>query len=215
MLVAITHCWYRCDVWVGGASTLNFGQSLCCHDGLRCGFESRIVSRGINRTHVLTKVNIRLRHSWFHLSSSLTTTRFICACLAVHHFALQELKIFAKYFDGEPIEINGLTACLVNTMRLLFDLFVLKDNILLDGQHFFTEALYSNKFVIGFRDLYLVKDLQNLFILILDINQTQLLFLVLTDEANKLATLLDFIERFDKLVRKVFYPLNVFFLHFN
>ena len=69
-------------------------------------------------------------------------------------------------------------------MSLLFNLFILKNNVLLNLHHFFTEGLDCDKFVVGLCDLDIVENLQNLVILILNIDQTQLLFFVLTDKTD-------------------------------
>ena len=107
---------------------------------------------------------------------------------------MQELEIFAEYFNGEPIEIDSLPACLVNTMSLLFNLLILKDYILLDCQHFLSEALDCDKFVVGLGYLDIIEDLKNLPILILNIDQAQLLLLILANKADKLSTLLNLIK---------------------
>ena len=81
--------------------------------------------RALDTTHILSEVNVRLNciRSTFH--GFIWLTRFINALLAVNNFALQELEIFAEYFNGKPVEIDCLATCLVNTMSLLFNLFIL------------------------------------------------------------------------------------------
>ena len=169
--------------------------------------------RRLDTTHILSDVNVRLPYS--RRLGFIYLTSFIRALLTVHNFSLQELEIFAEYFDWESVKIDSLTACLVNTMSLLFNLFILKDYVLLDWHHFLTEALDCNEFVVGLGDLNIVKDLQNLPILILNIYQAKLLLFVLADKADKFTTLFDLIKWLDELVCEVFNPFNILFLHFN
>ena len=126
--------------------------------------------RALNTTYILSEVNIRLNCICSRRLDFIWLTRFISALLAVNNFALQELEIFAEYFNGEPIEIDSLPACLVNTMSLLFNLLILKDYILLDCQHFLSEALDCDEFVVGLGYLDFIEDLKNLLILILNID---------------------------------------------
>ena len=81
--------------------------------------------RALDTTHILSEVNIRLNCIRSSIFGFIWLTRFIRALLAVYNFTLQELEIFAEYFNGKPIEIYSLPACLVNTMSLLFNLLIL------------------------------------------------------------------------------------------
>ena len=126
--------------------------------------------RALDTTYILSEVNIRFNCTRARRFGFIWLTRFIRALLAVNNFALQELEIFAEYLDRKPVEIDSLTACLVNTMSLLFNLLILKDYILLDCQHFLSKALDCDEFVVGLGYLDFIEDLKNLLILILNID---------------------------------------------
>lgn len=79
-------------------------------------------------------------------------------------------------------------------MCLLLDLFVFQDHELLDRKHLFTETLDSHQLVVRGRLLDLIEDLEDFVVLVLDLDQAQLLLLVLTDKADQLSALLDFVE---------------------
>jgi hypothetical protein len=94
-------------------------------------------------------------------------------------------------------------------MGLLLDLLVFQDHILLNLKHLFAVALNSDQFIIRLRLLDLEEYLKNLVILILHVDETQLLFLILADKADKLATLLNLVQALHELVGEVFNPLDV------
>lgn len=54
-----------------------------------------------------------------------------------------------------------------------------------------------------------IKDLEDLLILVLDLDEAQLLFFVFADEADQFSALLNLVERLDKLVREVLDPFDV------
>ena len=52
-------------------------------------------------------------------------------------------------------------------------------------------------------------------VLVLHIDKSKLLLLVLSNKTDKLATLLNLVQRLNKLVGEVFDPFDVLILHFN
>ena len=54
------------------------------------------------------------------------------ALLAIEHLLLQELEVLAKDLDRQAIQVDRLATSLVNAMRLLLNLLVLQDDVLLD-----------------------------------------------------------------------------------
>ena len=54
------------------------------------------------------------------------------ALLPVEDFLLEELQVFTENFNRQTIQVNRLSTRLVHPMRLLLDLFVFQDDVLLD-----------------------------------------------------------------------------------
>ena len=100
-------------------------------------------------------------------------------------------------------------------MCLLLNFFVFKNYILLDLKHFIAETLNRHQFVIRLSLLNLIKDLQDLVILILHINEAQFLLFIFSNEADEFATLLNLVQTFDKFVCKVFNPFDVLIFYFD
>lgn len=113
---------------------------------------------------------------------------------------------------GEPVKIYGLTTGLVDSVGLLLDFFVFEDDELLDSEHLFAVTLNRDQLVIGLRLLNLEENLEDLVVLVLDLDESQLLLLVLTDKADELSALLNLIEGLNKLVGEVLNPLDVLVL---
>lgn len=118
----------------------------------------------------------------------------LLALLLLKHLVLEEFEVFGEYFYGEAVQVNRLTARLVNTDSLLLNLLVLQHDKLLDTKHLLTVGLDCNKLVIWFSLLDLEKDFENFVILVLNLNQAQLLLFILTHKPNKLAALLNLVE---------------------
>ena len=118
----------------------------------------------------------------------------LLALLLLKHLVLEEFEVFGEYFYGEAVQVNRLTARLVNTDSLLLNLLVLQHDKLLDAKHLLTVGLDCNKLVIWFRLLDLEKDFENFVILVLNLNQAQLLLFILTNKPNKLTALLNLVE---------------------
>ena len=147
-----------------------------------------------------------VRRSWLWLRG------IVNALLTVKNFLLEELEVLAENFDCQAIQVNCLTAGFINAMRLLLDFLVLKNHILLNGEHLVAVTLNGNQFIIWLGLLDLEEYLEDLMILVLHIEKSQFLLLVLSDKADQLATLLNLVQRLDKLVGEVFNPFDVLIL---
>ena len=90
------------------------------------------------------------------------------ALLLFEDLVLQEFKIFAENFDSQAVKIDSLTAGFVHSDGLLLDLFVLKDDKLLDGKHLIAEALNGHKLIIWLSLLDLEEDFEDLVVLVLN-----------------------------------------------
>jgi len=134
------------------------------------------------------------------------------ALLFFENPGLKELEIFAENFDRKAIEVNGLTTSLIDTNCLLLNLFVLKHDELLNGEHLLTVRLNRHQFVIRHRLLNIEEDFKDLMVLVLNLDQTELLLLVFTNEANELAALFNLIKGLDELVGEVLDPIDVLVL---
>jgi len=69
--------------------------------------------------------------------------------------------------------------------------------------------------VIRLRQLNLVENFENLFVVVLHVDQAQLLPFVFTDELGELLTVFNFIETFDELVCKILDPLDILLFDFD
>ena len=78
-------------------------------------------------------------------------------------------------------------------VSLLLDLLVFENDELLDCKHFFAVALDGHKFVVGLGHLDVIEDLENIVVLVLNLDEAQLLLLVLSNEADQLAALLNLV----------------------
>jgi len=107
---------------------------------------------------------------------------------------LQELEVLAKDLLGEAIKVNGLPTSLVNTVGLLLDLFVLKDDELLNGHHLVAVALDGDQLIVRLGLLNLKEDLEDIVVLVLHLNEAEFLLFVLTHEADQLSALLNLVE---------------------
>ncbi len=97
-------------------------------------------------------------------------------------------------------------------MCLFLNLLVLDNHKLLNSHHLVAETLNSDKLVIRLGALNLVENFEYLMVLVLHFDQAQFLLLVFAHIGVQLTRLLDFIERFDKLVSKALNPINVLVL---
>mmetsp|Transcript_10222 Transcript_10222/g.12026 ORF Transcript_10222/g.12026 Transcript_10222/m.12026 type:complete len:220 (-) Transcript_10222:399-1058(-) len=136
----------------------------------------------------------------------------LLALLLLEHLVLQEFEILAENLDRKPVKIDGLATGLIHANGLFLDLLVFEHHELLNAEHLLTEALNGHELVVWLRLLNFVEDFENLVILVLDFNQTQLLLFVFADEANELATLLNLVKRLDELVGERLDPVNVLVL---
>ena len=116
------------------------------------------------------------------------------ALLLLQNLVLQKFEVLPEDLDRKAIKVHCLSAGLVDPDGLFLDLFVFENDVLLNGEHLVPEGLNCHKFIIRLCLLDFKENLQNFVILILDVNQAQLLFLVLPDEADQLAALLDLVE---------------------
>lgn len=137
------------------------------------------------------------------------------ALLPIKYLTLEELKVLAENLEAQALQIDSLSARLVYAKGLLLNFFVFKDDKLLDLEHLITEPLDSDKLLVGLRGLDFKKDLQDVVVLVLHLDQAQFLLLVLTDKADELTALFDFVQTLDELVRETFDPLDVFVLNFD
>ena len=161
----------------------------------------------------LADVKVRLCVVNIVLGCNITTDRrrlIVNALLPVEDFLLEELQVFTENFNRQTIQVDRLSTRLVHSMRLLLDFFVFEDDVLLDLKHFVAERLDRHQLIIWLRLLNLVKDLEDLMILILHVYQTQFLLFIFANEADKFTTLLNLVQAFDKLVCEVFNPFDVF-----
>lgn len=161
----------------------------------------------------LADVKVRLCVVNIVLGCNITTDRrrlIVNALLPVEDFLLEELEVFTENFNRQTIQVDRLSTRLVHSMRLLLDFFVFEDDVLLDLKHFIAERLDRHQLIIWLRLLNLVKDLEDLMILILHVYQTQFLLFIFANEADKFTTLLNLVQAFDKLVCEVFNPFDVF-----
>jgi len=122
----------------------------------------------VGDTAKIADVVVLLRGAWS--TRWLALTLKLLTLLLLEHLVLEELKVFAEYLDGKTIEIDGLTARLVDPNRLFLDLLVFEHDELLDAKHFLTERLDSHQLVIRLRLLNLKEYLEDLVVLVLDFN---------------------------------------------
>ena len=90
--------------------------------------------------------------------------------MSIKDFPLEELHVLAEDFDGEAVEVDCLAAGLIDPMRLLLNLLVFQYDVLLYTNHFISETLDSNEFIIGLSLLNCVENFQNLMVLVLYID---------------------------------------------
>ena len=90
--------------------------------------------------------------------------------MSIKDFTLKELHVLAKDFDGEAVEVDRLAAGLIYPMCLFLNLFVFQNDVLLYANHFFSETLDSDEFIIRFSLLDRVENFQNLMVLVLYID---------------------------------------------
>lgn len=102
---------------------------------------------------------------------STSTAVVFLALLLFEDLVLQEFKIFAENFDCQTVKVDSLTACFVHSDSLLLDLFVLKDDELLDGKHLIAEALNCHKLIIWLSLLDLEEDFEDLVVLVLNFDK--------------------------------------------
>lgn len=97
---------------------------------------------------------------------------------------LDIFEVFREYFISEPVQIDSLPHGFLDTCGSLLDFLVLDDDVLLDFVHFFAVGLDCSEFVVGGAKCDVVENLQDLLVLILNIDKSQLLPFILANESR-------------------------------
>ena len=87
------------------------------------------------------------------------------------YLLLNELKVLAKDFLGETLDVHSFSHCLVHFACRLLHLFVLADDVLLQLVHLGLVALDGRKLIVRFSDLNAVEDFQYVVVLVLHVLQ--------------------------------------------
>ena len=68
--------------------------------------------------------------------------------MSIKDFPLEELHVLSENFDGEAVEVDCLAAGLIDPMRLLLNLLVFQNDVLLYSHHLLSETLDSDELII-------------------------------------------------------------------
>ena len=98
---------------------------------------------------------------------------------------------------------------------MFFHLSVLLYHVSLDFLHLGIEAFDRDKLVVWVCLLDDVENFKDLMVLVLHVDEPQFLPLVLTNEIDKLTTLLDLVQTFDEFVCESVNPLHELVLDLN
>ena len=87
--------------------------------------------------------------------------------MSIKDFPLEELHVLAEDLDRQAVEVDCLAAGLVHPMRLLLNLLIFQNDVLLYAHHFLTETLDGDEFIIRLSLLDREENFENLMVLVL------------------------------------------------